>query len=100
MQISPFWIANIFQSTSHISSKIACVHEPASGQDIHEVLPCAIETRSDHHRPVIMRCTLKLMHSLPLRSPHSLRLGLIEHPRFVADPQEMEDGGCIAVQRL
>jgi hypothetical protein len=41
--ISPFGIADIFQSTNNLSSKVAYVHGAALGQDIQEVLPSSIE---------------------------------------------------------
>jgi hypothetical protein len=47
-RISPFGIADIFQSTNNLSGKMASVHGPASRQDIQEVLSCVIEKCSDH----------------------------------------------------
>jgi hypothetical protein len=54
MRISPFGIADIFQSTNKLSSKMRCLHGPASGQDIQDVLPCTIAKGSDHRPPVII----------------------------------------------
>jgi hypothetical protein len=64
MRISPLGIADIFQSTNNLSSKVDCVHEPASGQDIQEVPPCTIEKRSEHRLPVIIHRPLKFTHFL------------------------------------
>jgi hypothetical protein len=43
VEISPFRITDIFQSINNLSSKVAYVHGTASGQDIQESIPCAIE---------------------------------------------------------
>jgi hypothetical protein len=100
VRISPFGLADIFQTTNNFSSKVACVHGPASGQDIQEVLPRSIEKRSDLFLSVIMPRPLKFIHVLPRRCPHCFMMMPIEHSRLIASLQEVEIGGCMTFQCL